>query len=353
MSVRFTGVAIALLVLLVSAQSALAGTLAGATWGWVTARQPATAMYTPAAKDQGNYASQSNSVEKLGTGDYRVTYADLDNGTETAGIPIVTAMSTSPRFCGVLDWGINNTTLDANTLVRCFSADGEAINSQFSAIYVRGGSDSGLSAYVLANQPVVTNYTPDPSYSFNSTGMDNTMHRSGTGRYQAHLPNMTNTGNIQLTPDGDFRCKVSGRTEGTNELIVDVNCFDPAGNPQDGSFLLLYTNGVGPTTVTRPKAAYLFANKPSTSSYTPDAALRYSSVGMGATISRSGVGKYLATLSGMPKGGAAFVTAVGSDKAFCQLTSIRTSGTPQKVGVACFKPNGAAVDAKFMLAYTK
>ena len=99
-------------------------------------------MYTPAAKDQGNSAGSSDSVERLGTGDYNATFPGLDNGTSTAGIPIVTALSASPRFCGLLDWGIDGT--DANTLIRCFSRDGEAADSQFSTIYVRGGGDSAV-----------------------------------------------------------------------------------------------------------------------------------------------------------------------------------------------------------------
>jgi len=288
----------------------------------------------------------------LGTGDYNVNFQDIDNGTPTAGIPIVTAMSTSPRFCGLLDWGLDGT--DANTLIRCFSPDGEAADSMFSTIYVRGGGGSGISAYVAALQSGTTDYTPSAEYNFNSTSVSNFMHRSGTGQYQAHLPNMpADSGNIQLTADGDFYCKVAGRHADMNALIVDVNCFDPAGTPVDGTFTLLYTNGVGPTTVTRLNAAYLFANKPSTSTYTPTAAYRYSSVAMTASVHRTGTGKYVATLNGMPKGGAAFATAVGTDKARCQLTSIRATGTPQKLGVACFKPNGAAVDSKFMLAYTK
>jgi hypothetical protein len=54
----------------------------------------------------------------------------------------------------------------------------------------------------------------------------------------------------------------------------------------------------------------------------------------------------------MPKGGAALVTAVGSNKARCQLTSISTT-TPQKVDVKCFNTQGIPVDSKFMLSYTK
>jgi hypothetical protein len=346
--------AVLLLLVVTIAQPVSAGTINGATWGWVTARQPKSSMYTPAAKDSGNWASQSNEVERLGAGDYRVTFPDLYNLAPSAGIPIVTAMSDSPRYCGLLDWGINSSSLEANALVRCFGYDGEAINTRFSIVYVRGSSNSGTTAYLLADQPGATDYTPDEDYNFNSSGGSNTVHRSSVGVYLAHLPNMSATaGNIQVSSVGDFTCKVGNKQAGIGELIANVNCYDPAGNPTDGRFLLQYLNGVGPTGVPRPSAAYLFANKPTKANYTPLLGSQYSSVSMNATVRRTSTGRYTATLNGMPKGGAAFVTALGTDKARCQLVSIRTDAAPQKVSVACYKVNGSPADSKFMLSYTK
>jgi hypothetical protein len=354
-NIRFAkaSAAVALLAVLISAQTALAGTIAGATWGWVTARRATTPSYSPAAKDQGNSAAQPNQVQNTDTGDYNVIFPDINNMSPTAGIPIITALSTSPRFCSILDWGINNSTLDANTMLRCFGYDGEAASSQFSTIYVRGGTDSVTSAYLYAGEPTSTDQTPESGYNFNTSGGTNTVHRNGLGQYTAHLPYMAFGGNIQVTAGGDATCKIAGRQDGTNELLVDVNCFEPNGDAKDTGFALLYISGVGPKTVPTGKAAYLFANRPSTSAYTPSADFSYSSAGMTMSVHRSATGKYMVTLNGMAKGGGAFVTAVGTDKARCQLTSIRTDGTPQKVGVACFKPNRTAVDSKFMLAYTR
>jgi len=345
--------AVAALTVALAAQPVLAGEPDPATWGWVTARKPNTATYTPAAMDRGNSAGQANFVERLGAGDYRATFPDINNLTATAGIPIVTAMSDSPRFCGLLDWGINDTTHDANALIRCYGYDGEAINTKFTAVYVRGGGDSDTSAYLLASQPSTTDYTPDSEYNFNSTGGTNTVHRSGVGAYQAHLPNVSAAGNVQVTSDGDFTCKIGSKQAGTGELIVNVNCYSPAGDPTDGRFILQYIFGLGPTGASRPNAAYLFSNKPSKANYTPVLGSQYSSVSMNGTVRRTSMGKYTATLNGMPKGGAAFVTAVGTDKIRCQLTSIRTDAAPQKVGVACYRVNGTPADSKFMLSYTK
>ena len=74
---------------------------------------------------------------------------------------------------------------------------------------------------------------------------------------------------------------------------------------------------------------------------------------MAPHVTRSGVGRYLVTLPGMPKGGAAHVTAYGTGASFCALSSIRTAGTPEQVGVRCFKPNGDPVDSEFGLSYER
>ena len=61
------------------------------------------------------------------------------------------------------------------------------------------------------------------------------------------------------------------------------------------------------------------------------------------------------TLPGMPSGGAAIVTSYGprSTKRACQLGSIRTTGTPQRVVVRCFSYTGAHADSRFVISYTK
>ena len=91
--------ALVLAVLLVTPTDALGGATFPSTWGWVTARQPTTSSYTPAARDQGNSSGMSNSVAWLGGGDYNVAFPDLYNGSSDAGIAMLTALSSNPRFC--------------------------------------------------------------------------------------------------------------------------------------------------------------------------------------------------------------------------------------------------------------
>ena len=124
-------------------------------------------------------------------------------------------------------------------------------------------------------------------------------------------------------------------------------------NAADSPFFLTYTDGIGLKDMINQPAAYLFANKKSAASYQPSAALRYSSAGQVPTVTRSGVGTYRATLYGLPLGGSAQVTSYGPGKAECQLTGIRKSGNPQRIGVKCFKPNGSLTDSQFYLTFTR
>jgi hypothetical protein len=99
--------------------------------------------------------------------------------------------------------------------------------------------------------------------------------------------------------------------------------------------------------------AYFTADQPATGSYVPDADLRYSSANKLPHVNRSSKGVYVGTLRGMPAGGAALASGFGPTAARCQISSIRTSGTPQKVGVRCFRPSGAPADTQFELSYLK
>ena len=109
---------------------------------------------------------------------------------------------------------------------------------------------------------------------------------------------------------------------------------------------------MGLTGVAGRKAAHLLATRPGATSYHPAAGLWFSSAGSVPTVTRSGHGNYLVVLPGMPGGGSAQVTPFGAGQARCTLTGVSTAGTPQRIGVRCYDPDGTAADSKFSLTYT-
>ena len=118
--------------------------------------------------------------------------------------------------------------------------------------------------------------------------------------------------------------------------------------------------GLGMKGAVRRNVAYLYASKPMAASYTPDAPYRYSSSDGVPTVRRAGTGRYLVTLPGMPIGGSAQVTAHASRAAdgspiprHCVISSIRTDGLPQQVGIRCFDVAGTLADSRFLLAYAR
>ena len=219
-------------------------------------------------------------------------------------------------------------------------------------MFTSGGRNSGTYAFLLDNQPTQTDFTPDPNYAFNSHGGTNSVHRSGAGSYQVTLPGMTAAGNIQVTTASDGFCRILSWTTGVSATTVQVRCYSPVdGSLSDESFIVMYTHHVGLTGAPGRKAAYVYANKPTTSSYTPPTAYRYTT-GSTPKVKRTSAGKYNVVLPGLPAGGAAAVTAVGTGTSRCQLTSI-AGKVGQTVGVACFSPSGTPVDSEFMLSFTK
>jgi hypothetical protein len=104
-------------------------------------------------------------------------------------------------------------------------------------------------------------------------------------------------------------------------------------------------------------AAYAYANRPTTHSYTPEAAYSFNSSGGGIGIVRTGLGKYTVTFSGLggeALGGTVDVTAEGNQPAQCEVTSWDrdSTGFSLQVGVDCFAVAGARMDAPYMVAFT-
>ena len=326
-------------------------------WGWVVNRRP-TVSHTPGTLDSANSLGNPNRIKRLERGWYQVAFKGIDNGGPQGAF--VTALTTLPRWCEVGEVARHFPEAnDATVEVQCYTRTGSLVDTMFSLNYLaaaEGGGNPTL-GYLWANQPTANEYTPDPNYSYSSTGSagNNIVYRFSTGQYAAGYAGLSiEGGNAQVASwSGHGRCKVNHMRAGSDTAeYIYVDCRTAAGDLVDAAFDVVFAVEVGLTGVATRKAAYVHADQPTIASYQPANQFNNQSKVLN-TVTRSGVGTYTVTLRGMPKGGSAQVTAAGMTRRACNLTGIRLTSLPQKVGVHCFKPNGDPVDSGFFLTYTR
>ena len=305
-----------------------------------------------------NSAGGANSVSITGTGLFQVTLGALGSGLNSD--VQVNAVNTDGRghYCTSDGWGSTGTNVIAN--VACFDLSGNPLSADFSLIYQARTTApaTGAIAFLWANNATAARYTPDASYSFNSGGAINKVHRHATGLYSAYLPTMPSNGNPQVTAygGGAARCEVVQWGHYPLGAKVDVQCVNAAGAAADAPFDLSYTAGTtqaaGPAAT--PHGAYAFANDATKKNYVPTPKLQLNAITPGAlTAQRFGKlpGQYtltmpnpnnqrFSTILGM-------ITAVGSAGEYCDQQGVFVPSDSVYMGVICYSPDGRQVDTTY------
>jgi hypothetical protein len=329
-----------------------------AEWAWVVARDATTIrIYTPDRGDTRNSAGTDDTVQRQALGRYLVTFPGLQLPTAPDGVSLATALASGGRSCSLGDQGNHQgaSGMDVRVEVDCWTRSGAPADTPFSLSYLAHGDiQPATLAYLWANEQSTTDYQPDPTYSFVSSGAGPiAIHRSAVGTYAVTLPGLgVAGGNVQLTANAGV-CRSVAQSKQAGAERIDVICRDSTGQLLDTTFDLVFERSVGLTGVVGRTNAYVRASRPSVSSYQVGPPWSFSSGGAHARVTRSGVGRYRVTLPDMPRGGAAEVTALGSGTSVCELSSIRTLSKPQSIGVRCSRPLGDPVDSAFSLSYTK
>ena len=323
-------------------------------WAWVVARHPSTASYIPASLDQGSSESAAaNSVARSSVGRYVVTIGNQGD-VATNGTVHVTAMGSQANFCNVNGWGPSGPDLTAS--VRCFDRTGSRTDSQFVIVFQM--TELRTTAGRRTSGP--TNHEPHLPARRELFLQLARRPELGHARLRWQVLRQLRRPRIhegQRAGDdyGDHRvaCRASRWYESSGNELVIVLCRDPLGHPVNSRFDLTFVQGQGLKGQFGAPAAYLWANRPTSASYHPDPAYRWSAPGARPTVGRTNAGVYSVKLPSMPRGGAALVTPTGTGKARCVIASIRTAATPQRIGVRCFNVAGAPADAPFALSYLK
>ncbi|GIF14489.1 hypothetical protein [Actinoplanes teichomyceticus] len=205
--------------------------------------------------------------------------------------------------------------------------------------------------YVLADRPGEDRYRP--GRQCNSAGAENTVERSGTGRYLVVLGRLGRAGGVAevtaVTRDDRICTLLDWHPDGADELLR-VNCFDRAGKPADSGFTARWHLGAGAGA-----AAYLRLGDPGRTSQTVDD--EYSHNGRGGTNSadREDTGSYVVHFGSMDDvdGGTVKVTPVADAATVCEVQRwfAYPEGRNLAVRVRCRDVTGQPVDSRFAITF--
>jgi hypothetical protein len=341
---------------------------------FVWANQPTAVSYTPSTSYQYNnrfdqdsfgnrnvYPAADNTITRLGTGSYRV---ELPNFNFFGGV-VHTSAYNSSSYCNVIRWFPNGTKLEV--YVSCYTPAGQGTDTLFTMFFYKNARNlptHGL-AYLLANSPSTSSYTPTDIYQYNSRGAKNTITRSSVGQYTVNFPKMQlnaneqgKGGTVQVTAYGSRNaCKVGGWGESAGTVTAAVRCYSPSGVLTDSLFTASFMREPGTIGIVRDSdestAHYVWANSPTSASYTPSTFYQaYSSASANlSAITRSSTGQYTVTIPGLKAfdDTLALVTAYGSSSNRCSIGG--WGGSPVQVSVNCYTAGGTLADDFFVLYY--
>lgn len=101
---------------------------------------------------------------------------------------------------------------------------------------------------------------------------------------------------------------------------------------------------------------FVWGNDPTAASYTPSPVYAYNAAGGPISVTRSGVGRYRVTFTGMggngQAGGNVLISGYGGGPQHCKAQSWASSGADFVVAVRCFDAGGAPADGRYTVLVT-
>lgn len=239
-----------------------------------------------------------------------------------------------------------------------------APTAPFAIEYRSYGANARREAYLYADQPTTTSYTVDPSTSWNGTRGTPTIVRAATGAYAVTLPGLGGgsatgeRGNVPVTARkaGAMRYAVirGWHTVGA-DLVVDVQCYGAGGVAADSGFELSFNEVAAPIPERQGSGTHLWANLPTSPSYTPSAIYLDSNATLGPangeTITRTGVGSYTVELPNVGDPATVTVSAYGPGAATATCQQFIRLVNTTRIVVQTWDTTGAPADAMFTLRY--
>jgi hypothetical protein len=160
---------------------------APAVVAYAIGNKASASSYTPEKGFSFNSTGEGIRISRASTGTYTVHFFGL-GAFAGQGTVDVTAEGLQPSQCEVVHWLPDSTGTILLVRVNCFTVSGAKLDTPFMVAYTSGGSATGTTDFVWANQPAASNYTPSLPFQFNSSGGTNRITRLGAGQYQVKLP---------------------------------------------------------------------------------------------------------------------------------------------------------------------
>jgi hypothetical protein len=190
-------------------------------------------------------------------------------------------------------------------------------------------------------------------FQLNSAGYANKVDHFATGSYRVYYTGLGVFGGVaHVTTYGGGQpdqCRIGGWTVSGFDEVVTIYCYDINGSLTDRRFTATYTNvaanhGYG--------YGYLWADQPTSASYTPDSYYQYSTAGTNNPnrIVRTSTGQYQVTMTGI-SGSSEDVMVSTYGWSAVGTTRCRVAGSlGQTASVSC-SSGGTPVDSMFTLSY--
>jgi hypothetical protein len=321
-----------------------------AEYGFAFADQPTTSSYTANPRMSANSAGGVNTVQRHDTGNYTVRMPGL--GSADGGNVQLSAYGEHSSRCKASLWHATGIAMDIGVV--CQNSAGQRSDTQFTVQFHRGSNNlSHQSAYLMFGAASIT---PDPTYSFNSTGAVNQVTRPATGRYQVDFgPGFTRLGGVVhvtgLGWDGDF-CKV----QRWDQAQAEVRCYTAAGQLTNSSWSLRYHDQHLPNGFAE-LGGYVWANDHDATLnqwYAPNTLHSFNMQGGEVNqVRRVAIGRYEVELRRIPAfdAGNSVATAHGLDGISCKVTDQFPSGSNTRVEVDCRNAAGALRNSYFTLTH--
>ena len=330
-------------------------------WGFARVDDPTVPAWTSLNPAFQATSPASPVVEggKVGTGRFQVRFLGLGIGSR--GNVHVTAVHRRGNFCEIVRWFVAAGP-DEIVEVQCFAPGGVPEDTPFTVLWSLNATTVPSTAGTYAS---VHYGTAGFLEIFNSTGAAVKVKPVSTGVVQVTFEKVGvagagRTGNLQVTAvsrTGDpRRCKVGGWDPSNADMIVNVLCFDAAGNLVDTEFTASYHRERSVLTVLGPPKylGYVWSNSLA-ASVAPQTNYNVVVGGFGANVVTypfSDIEVQFAKLH--VDENHIQVTAVGADPNYCTIAKrwLVSSSTDIYMHAICFDPAGNIVPEDAFITLT-